>query len=157
MEKIFLRLRRLGEDDLPALYRIERESFSDPWSFACLQDELDRPCSVPLGIFREGALLGYSFSWLVLGECHLLSLAVKKEERGRGLGRRLLKAVFNLARAGECGRIHLEVSERNPAALALYESSGFRRVGRRKGYYKDGSDAILMTLELRSGEGLANT
>lgn len=42
-------------------------------------------------------------------------------------------------------RLLLEVSVNNTGALALYEQLGFRRVGCRKKYYQDGSDAILMT------------
>ncbi len=43
----------------------------------------------------------------------------------------------------------LEVRAGNGPALGLYESLGFRRVGRRPRYYpNDGEDAVLMTLEL---------
>ena len=38
----------------------------------------------------------------------------------------------------------LEVSAENAAALGLYRSAGFAAVGRRKKFYADGSDAVLM-------------
>ena len=43
----------------------------------------------------------------------------------------------------------LEVSTRNPAARGLYQQLGFQQVGRRKGYYADGSDALVMSKSLR--------
>jgi ribosomal-protein-alanine N-acetyltransferase len=43
-------------------------------------------------------------------------------------------------------RALLEVRAGNREALALYESLGFRRVGVRRGYYRDpAEDALLMT------------
>jgi ribosomal protein S18 acetylase RimI-like enzyme len=52
-------------------------------------------------------------------------LAVVPGWRGRGIGRRLLAAVEDLARErGHC-KITLEVREDNPAAMALYRRLGF--------------------------------
>lgn len=45
-------------------------------------------------------------------------------------------------------KILLEVSVENEAALALYQDLRFEVVGRRKAYYSDGTDAILMTKSL---------
>ena len=41
----------------------------------------------------------------------------------------------------------LEVGVDNPAALALYASLGFMKVGQRKGYYQ-GRDALVLRLPL---------
>ncbi|MBX3022374.1 MAG: GNAT family N-acetyltransferase [Bdellovibrionales bacterium] len=43
-------------------------------------------------------------------------------------------------------RIWLEVHDRNQAALTLYTNMGFQQVGRRPKYYRDGGDALLLTL-----------
>lgn len=52
---------------------------------------------------------------------------VSPELRGRGLGRELLEAAFAAARSRGAQRMQLEVLQHNPAAIALYESSGFAR------------------------------
>lgn len=39
----------------------------------------------------------------------------------------------------------LEVRTGNAAARALYAGAGFAEVGRRRRYYTDGEDAVLMT------------
>ncbi len=56
-----------------------------------------------------------------------------------------------MARARELGaqRVLLEVRVDNDPAIHLYESSGFRRLGRRRGYYQPGNvDAWTMLLVL---------
>jgi GNAT superfamily N-acetyltransferase len=54
-------------------------------------------------------------------------VAVSEEARGRGIGRRLMAALMDRARAEGHGLV-LTVSERNPVAARLYERLGFRRV-----------------------------
>ena len=63
----------------------------------------------------------------------------------------MLKKLGAKARHKKVEQIHLEVSEKNTAALALYEKSGFREIARRRKYYKDGSDAVVMKMEENNG------
>ena len=49
---------------------------------------------------------------------------------GRGTGRALMSACMEQARAWGCDVLWLAVWERNPRAIAFYEKSGFRKVGR---------------------------
>jgi ribosomal protein S18 acetylase RimI-like enzyme len=58
-------------------------------------------------------------------ECYLAELYVVPERRGRGLGRALLDAVLDTARAAGADRIELGTSEDDVAARALYERFGF--------------------------------
>lgn len=52
-------------------------------------------------------------------------LAVLPEQRSRGVGRALLDAVDNHARASGCCKITLDVREDNSGARRLYHNSGF--------------------------------
>ena len=68
------------------------------------------------------------FRWSVWTSSHdawLEDLFVRESARGAGLGRLLLEAAVEHARARGCGRIELDVDEGNQPALALYRSSGF--------------------------------
>lgn len=97
----------------------------------------------------------------VLDEAELLRVAVDPDARRRGVARALLE--HGLAVVGEHGarECHLEVAAENAAALALYRAFGFREVGRRKGYYGVGRDALLLTVGLliapEGGAILVNT
>jgi ribosomal protein S18 acetylase RimI-like enzyme len=63
--------------------------------------------------------------WRAGGDCLLEDLFVDAAARGAGLGRALLDATLERARARGCRRIELDVNERNDAALRLYSSFGF--------------------------------
>ena len=85
-------------------------------------------------------------------ELHITNVAVHPEARRHGIARSLLESVFERARAGSARMVLLEVRPSNVEASALYESFGFRVVGRRRGYYYDtGEDALVMEADL--GEG----
>jgi GNAT superfamily N-acetyltransferase len=63
--------------------------------------------------------------WRVGYDCLLEDLFVAPEARGGGLGRALVQATIEHARARDCRRIELDTAERNEGALALYRSAGF--------------------------------
>jgi ribosomal protein S18 acetylase RimI-like enzyme len=48
--------------------------------------------------------------------------------RGLGVARRMLAAVEESARAAGCRRVILETGDRQPEAIALYTSAGYRRI-----------------------------
>lgn len=147
-------LRSARPADLPALARLEAASFPDPWSGRMLAAAIADPSSLVLVAEGDGGpgpeLAGYAIFRRAADEAELLSLAVAPEVRGRGLGRRL--AEDGLARVREAGAraCYLEVRPTNAPALALYRSLGFREIGRRRRYYGDGSDALVMSLGLES-------
>lgn len=74
----------------------------------------------------------------------ILHLATHPRARRRGLMRRLLGVVSSMRPSDK--QIWLEVHEGNEPARRLYESMGFREVGRRPSYYADGGAAALYNL-----------
>jgi ribosomal protein S18 acetylase RimI-like enzyme len=70
--------------------------------------------------------LRYRWSvWRASHDCLLEDLFVDPGARRSGLGRALVQAAIERARARECRRIELDTAETNEAALALYRSAGF--------------------------------
>jgi ribosomal protein S18 acetylase RimI-like enzyme len=63
--------------------------------------------------------------WWEAEDCWLEDLFVSEAARGAGLGRALVEAVVERARARGCRRVELDVNSENPAAQALYRSLGF--------------------------------
>lgn len=119
-----------------------------PWSEADFAGFTADPLAFLLVEGDAGFLLGRA----VAGEAEVLTLAVAPENRRRGLGRKLLARFIYQAQLRGAAQAFLEVSAENPAAIALYESSGFAVSGRRRGYYAmpDGarSDAVVMARDL---------
>jgi len=78
---------------------------------------------------------GFALSRHVLDEEELLLIAVIPNERGRGIGRRLLEDLCENARNRGSKRLFLEMRDGNEAEK-LYKQFGFQEIGRRPGYYR---------------------
>ena len=74
----------------------------------------------------------------------ILQLIIDRRYQRRGLASLLLQFVIETAAEKQIQKIALEVRASNQPAMALYEKIGFRRVGVRKKYYRDGEDAVVM-------------
>ncbi|MCS7285544.1 MAG: ribosomal protein S18-alanine N-acetyltransferase [Anaerolineae bacterium] len=145
-------IRPMTLEDLPEVMEIEKASFKMPWSQSAYQYELTRNDRSFYLVVRlkaeegEGPLIAYGGFWFLVGEAHICTLAVKPEWRGRGIGELTLYSLINLALRLGAELATLEVRVSNKAAQNLYRKYGFEVVGRRKGYYSDGEDALIMTV-----------
>lgn len=139
-------LRRARAEDLPAAVALEaRCMHSAGWSEGAMRGELERAC----GAFYvledpNGALLGLAIGWAEAGTSEVLDVAVDPERRREGLGRQLIEALQDAARARGAQESFLEVRVDNAPAIALYERLGYTRTGLRRRYYADGQDALVM-------------
>lgn len=75
---------------------------------------------------------------------HLLDIAVKEEERRRGIGTSLLKTLLNRFKEKDVKSIRLEVRTQNTGARKFYRSLGLEKKELVEGYYPNGDDALVM-------------
>jgi GNAT superfamily N-acetyltransferase len=81
---------------------------------------------------RDGAMLGlvhylYHRSTWTLGDyCYLQDLFTVEEARGQGIGRALIEAVYERARADGASRVYWLTHESNETARALYDKVASR-------------------------------
>ena len=127
-------IRSATRADAPRLAQIASLS-GYPWSEARFDEELAMERTRALIAEEEGQTAGFAIGWQVMDELELHLIAVDPAARRKGLGRALLEAF---------GATHLEVSEHNEAALALYRAAGYRAIGRRPDYYGPGDAAVQM-------------
>jgi [ribosomal protein S18]-alanine N-acetyltransferase len=126
--------------DLEALAGLERELFGrEAWSPTLLAPLLFGSGGVCLVAEDAGAVVGYAVVSTAGDAIDLQRLGVRAEHRRRGIAHAL---VAECLAADE--RVLLEVSAGNAGAIAFYESEGFTGIARRRRYYQDGSDAIVM-------------
>jgi ribosomal-protein-alanine N-acetyltransferase len=138
--------------DLPALLILERRCYPNPWSEAQFRAELANP-HARIDLCRvTGHLAGYHCWWYLFGELHVLNLATAAEWRRRGVAAALLQAALADTRGQGLERAFLEVRAVNAGAIALYHRFGFRITGRRRRYYPDGEDALLLEWTAPSAE-----
>jgi ribosomal-protein-alanine N-acetyltransferase len=138
-----LAIRTLNYTDLPRVMAIERRAFPTAWSLSMFVLELSKPSGICLAATQGSALVGYLICARYAEAYHLMNVAVDPGHRRQGIARALIDEL--LERAGPEASFTLEVRVSNAAAIALYESYGFRGVGTRRRYYADtGEDAIIM-------------
>ncbi len=126
---------------------MHRICFAKPWDVAAMAALLDWPGTC--GLIAAAAEPAGLVLWRqAADEAEILTIAVLPPWRRAGLGGRLLEAAAIAARDGGAERLFLEVAAENAAGLALYLGHGFHGVGRRKAYYDDGGDALVMRRDL---------
>lgn len=142
--------------DCALLAELHRRIFTAPWdqplSAESLAQILAMPGAVGWIVERDGSPLGFVLARFTVDEGEILLSGVLPSERRRGLGRLLMAAAIEAARAMSVTRVFLEHAEANSAAAALYRSLGFSRIGRRRDYYVDAAgrryDAITLAQAL---------
>jgi [ribosomal protein S18]-alanine N-acetyltransferase len=141
-----LNFRSATEADVPDIVRIECLSYAFPWTEGIFRDclRVNYTCRVAQIGF---AVAGYGIMSAAAGEAHLLNLCVDEEYRCRGIGRRLLAHLIQVAAGIGANEAFLEARPSNTSAIRLYQSLGFVQIGMRRGYYQavDGrEDAIVL-------------
>lgn len=112
----------------------------EAWDAAAFADLLVMPGAHGL-IDPAGGLI---LTRHVVDEAEILTLATLPAVRRQGIGARLLARALDAAAADGVTRMFLEVSAGNQAARGLYAAAGFLPCGRRRRYYPDGSDALVL-------------
>jgi len=133
-------------EHLDAVYAIETDSFSVPWTYESLRDEiLKNKMAYYFVAVEGGVVIGYAGMWHVINEGHITNIAVQEEHRGKGIGAALVNRLIAFAVEKEMIGLTLEVRFGNAAAQRLYFKHGFTIEGTRKNYYVDTKeDALIM-------------
>ena len=135
--------------DVAAVRQLELTSFGvDAWSELSVEHELTADGRRALVAVEAGRLLGYAVTRTVGEVTDLQRVVVAPDARRSGVGGRLVRELVDEAAGQGAGRVLLEVSTANDAALACYRSLGFAEIDRRRAYYRDGSDAAVLQLDL---------
>ncbi len=84
---------------------------------------------------------------VVADESEIITIGVAPDARGGGIGLAMLTLAEMDAQKNGATRMFLEVAENNTHARKMYDTAGYKIIGRRPKYY-DGVDAILMEKKL---------
>ena len=140
---------QLGVMHLNECVDLDQKSLNGIWSKSQWQKELSDPKRICLGILEleTKKLLGLCSAWLVVDELQITFIAVHPMYQRKGLGKFLLSDLIKRSKSLQINHIYLEVKDNNEPAKAFYKSMGFKTVGNRSNFYKDGSDALILTKE----------
>lgn len=139
----------LTESESAKAAALERVCFSSPWSEDAIREAAARDDTVFLAAYADGEFAGYAGMLCVLDEGHICNVAVLPRLRRKGVGRALMEALVREGERRLLATLMLEVRMSNTAAQALYESTGFVRVGVRRAFYiSPREDALLYNYNL---------
>jgi ribosomal-protein-alanine N-acetyltransferase len=139
--------------DAEALAKLHAQGFHRGWpreDFASYIAGADTPVYVACDARRR--IAGFAMLRLAADEAELITIAVDKGWRKKGVGQALMRAMLDDLMMTPARRLFLEVAADNAAALRLYTTHGFVKVSERQGYYArpDGrpATAIVMARDL---------
>ena len=136
-----------GAADLDGILAVEAASFTNPWTRAMYEWELQNRSVCHILVVRTPMcrVAGFCAFWLVVDEIHINNVAVLPELRGQGIGTALMQRVFDEAHRLGARRATLEVRASNDGARRLYERLGFYVAGTRRDYYTNPvEDALIL-------------
>ena len=144
-----LEIIQLGIMHLNDCVDLDQKSLNGIWTRSQWERELTDPKRICLGIIEleTKKILGLCSAWLVTDELQITFIAVHPIYRRKGLARFLLSDLIKRSESLQTNHMLLEVKENNEPAKAFYKSMGFKTVGNRSNFYKDGSDALILNKE----------
>lgn len=142
-----IEIRKMTKEHLEQIKDILQEQFDEFWNANVLDKELENPLSEYVVAIENDEVVGYAGIWKSIDEGHITNIVTKKEKRGKHIGTKMLEEIIKLAKVKNLRCVTLEVNEYNKPAIKLYKKYNFVEVGKRKKYYNNVDDAIIMTLE----------
>ena len=96
-----------------------------------------------VAILLRKEIIGIYVVQIIIDEAQINFFSIKQKYRRKGYGSYLMRNLIKQCKKLRVKRVLLEVSDENLIAEVFYNKFKFLTVGRRKNYYKNGSDAVL--------------
>jgi len=152
-------IRRCEGDDIKAVVGINMETLPEHYSDYFYYEILAEFPETFLVAEFDGDIVGYVMCRIEYGFSHLrklglarkghiVSIAVKEQHRGKGVGSMLMKASQEAMVSKDATESYLEVRVTNDEAIALYQRLGYAITSRLEAYYKDGEAALVMATKI---------
>jgi ribosomal-protein-alanine N-acetyltransferase len=152
-------IRRCEREDIQAVVEINMETLPEHYSDYFYYEILAEFPETFLVAEFDGTIVGYvmcrveyGFSHLkklgLARKGHIVSIAVKDQHRGKGVGTLLVKASQDAMVKKDASESYLEVRVTNDEAISLYQRLGYTVTSRLEAYYKDGEAALVMATKL---------
>lgn len=151
-KELILKYRAAKNSDIPRLVSLENQSFdSDQLTDRNFKYFIDLSHGEIVVQELEGEISGYGIILFHKGTAlaRLYSIAVDHKYRGKGLGKKLLQKLEQVAKDEGSTYLRLEVKATNEKAISLYKANGYRKFALKKDYYQDHEDAECFEKKIR--------
>lgn len=141
-----IKIERLIKEDIPQVVLLEEELLGDSLGVEMLENEINNTSICFLTAKDNKKVLGYIGAYVIEGEMEILNFVVDKAHQRSGIGTLLFNEL--LKRYPNTLSIILEVRENNEQGINFYKKNNFNVISKRKHYYKNGDDALVMMKEI---------
>jgi ribosomal-protein-alanine N-acetyltransferase len=129
-----LTFRPMTLDDVDAVMHLENQVYQFPWTDRIFKDCIRVGYDCWLADL-ENTVVAHAVISVAAGESHILNLSVTENHQGKGIGKKFIQFLLNIARNKRAQIMMLEVRPSNVRAIKCYNSAGFNEIGCRKDYY----------------------
>lgn len=139
-----IQYRLMETRDVPGVFKVDQACFNHNWTQDSYLEETKNMLSNYVVAETDEEIIGFGGFWQIIDEAHITNIAVLTEYRKIGVGQGIMNALCALAREKGCSSMTLEVRANNQPAILFYQKNCFTQEGRRKDYYGNGLDGLIM-------------
>lgn len=141
-----IKIDKLTKEDIPQVVLLEEQFLGETLGSEMLENELENEFMCFLSAKDNKKVLGYIGAYVINGELEILNFVVDGLHQRRGIGTLLFNELLN--RYPDAKSVVLEVREQNEKGINFYKKNNFNVISKRKHYYKNGDDALVMMKEI---------
>jgi len=149
--KFRIKIKKARSRDIESVYKIENEQFLHSWGKRTFYGQISNPISsFYLSILPDSKeVVGYIIFWLLGETIEIHKIAIKEELKRKGIGTLMINFAQKIGIKKGVKEIYLEVRESNKTAAHFYDQLGFKKMNKRKDYYRNPpEDAIIYAKSL---------
>ena len=141
-----IKIDKLTKEDIPQVVLLEEQFLGETLGQEMLENELENEFMCFLSAKDSKKVLGYIGAYVINGELEILNFVVDGLHQRTGIGTLLFNELLN--RYPDAKSVVLEVREQNEKGINFYKKNNFNVISKRKHYYKNGDDALVMMKEI---------
>ena len=141
-----IKIGKLTKEDIPQVVLLEEQFLGETLGSEMLENELENEFMCFLSAKDNKKVLGYIGAYVINGELEILNFVVDGLHQRTGIGTLLFNELLN--RYPDAKTVVLEVREQNEKGINFYKKNNFNVISKRKHYYKNGDDALVMMKEI---------
>ena len=137
-----LTIKEIDHNDIELCYELDSDTIC-LWTKKQWQSEFNKIGVKVVAVLFKNKIIGIYVVQTIIDEVQINYFSIKQKFRRKGYGSYLMTYLVKDCEKFNIKKLMLEVSENNSIAEDFYCKFNFLTVGRRKNYYKDGTDAVL--------------
>ena len=135
---------KMKKEDIPYIVKLEKELLLETLGEEMLQAEMHNKYAYFIVAKSNNKPIGYIGGWIIDDYLEIINFVVDKNYQRQGIGTKLFDIISHIETVKNCT---LDVRESNNNAINFYYHLGFKKIGERKSYYKNGEDAFILEKE----------